>query len=232
MRDLRALVVDDEPLARRRLRKLVDRARGVAWAGEAGTGEEALERTRSLRPDLVFLDVRMPGMSGLQVVERMERPAEVVFTTAHDDHAVQAFELHAADYLLKPISAERLQAAVDRVRELIGRGGPRVQRLFVRERGRIVPVPVGTIVRLEADGDYVHIHAGGRSHLVTSTLTELNERLDPSTFERVHRSHVVNLDRVESIGSASSGRLRLVMDDGSEVVASRGRAKELRGRVV
>lgn len=230
MTELRALVVDDEPLARRRLRRLLEMATGVTWAGEASSGREALDAIRRVRPDLVFLDIRMPGLTGLQVLERADPPVQVVFTTAFDEHAVAAFELRAADYLLKPFGPERLQAAVERVRELVAARRRPSRRLLVRERGRVVPVSTSSIVRLEAEGDYVRVHAGGREHLLTGSLGALHGRLDPERFVRVHRSHVVNLDFVDSIEPWEGSRLRIALADGSHVVASRSRARALRAR--
>lgn len=230
-RDLTALVVDDEPLARRRLRALLDGVDGVVWAGEAADGEAALAAMTRLGPDVIFLDVEMPGMSGLDVLDRLDDPPQVVFTTAYEDYAVRAFDLRAADYLLKPFGRERLQAAVDRVHELAGGSRGPARQLFARERGRIVPIPVRTIVRMEADGDYVHVHAAGGTHLITATLSELHARLDPERFLRVHRSHVVNLDAVEELEPFSSSRLRMRLRNGDRVVASRARSKELRGRL-
>lgn len=228
---LRALIVDDEPLARRKLRRLLDGVEGVECIGEAANGPQAVESIRRENPDVVFLDIEMPGLNGLQVVERVTGPTQIVFTTAYDEHAVSAFELHAADYLLKPFGAARLRAAVDRVRSLRDTESSHgLTRLFVRERGRVLPLTSSSIVRLEADGDYVHVHAAGRVHLVTATLQELHDRLDPDVFKRIHRSHVVNLDHVQAFESVGGGRLRARLTDGSEVVASRSRSRELRHR--
>ena len=229
---LRALIVDDEPLARRKLRRLLDGLAGIECLGEAANGPQAVEMIKREKPDVVFLDIEMPGLSGLQVVERLSEPTHIVFTTAYDEHAVAAFEVHAADYLLKPFGAARLQSAVDRVRSLRGAGPARgLARLFVRERGRVLPLTASSIVRLEADGDYVRVHAAGRVHLVTATLQELHDRLDPDVFKRIHRSHVVNLDHVQVFEPAGGGRLRARLTDGSQVVASRTRSRELRHRV-
>lgn len=231
MTDLRALVVDDEPLARRRLRALLDRTPGVQWMAEAATGPEALRAIEEAGPDVVFLDVEMPGMSGVEVMERVNPPLPVIFTTAYDAYAVKAFDLHAVDYLLKPLSADRLREAVERVRRRLADRSRPARQIFARERGRIVPIPVSTIVRLEADGDYVHVHAAGRAHLITATLSSLHERLDADRFRRVHRSHVVNMDFVTAFEPCESSRLRLRMRNGDTVVASRARSRELRAEM-
>ncbi len=227
-RPLRAVVVDDEPLARRRLRALIGAARGVTWVGEAENGRRALRLVDEVEPELLFLDIEMPGMSGLEVARLAEERLQVVFTTAFEQHAIRAFDLHAADYLLKPFSVDRLQAAVDRARSLESlRNGP-IRRIFARERGRIIPISVSTILRMEADGDYVHVHCAEREYLITSTLSDVHARMDQDAFVRVHRSHVVNLDAVVAFEPWEGSRLRLRLRNGETIVASRGRSKELR----
>jgi two-component system LytT family response regulator len=250
---VRVLVVEDEPHARAKLRALVD---GLPWAtcvGEAADGRDALARVDALRPDLVFLDVELPELGGLDVLERAAHRPAVVFTTAYDRYAVRAFELAAVDYLLKPFGAERFAAAAERARRALAAGGEAgddeeqppppgerarralaegagpLTRLLVRDRGRITPVAVRDVERLEAEDDYVALHAHGRRHLVYVPLGELEARLDPAQFVRVHRSHVVNLDFVRHLAPYDAGRLLVEMRDGTRIVASRARSAVLRG---
>lgn len=243
-----ALIVDDEPLARRKLAELLSDEEWLRPVGEAADGDTAVREIERLKPDVVFLDIEMPGLSGIRVLERCSHHPVVVFTTAFDRYAVTAFELEALDYLLKPFGRERFQAALRRVREALGRpdpevaeragralaDGPRepIQRIFVRDRGRIVPVPVAEIVRLEAEDVYVAVYTGGRRYLVHVALHELERTLDPARFVRIHRCHLVNLDFVAAFRPLDDSRLEVEMKDGARLAASRSRSKELRERVV
>jgi two-component system LytT family response regulator len=240
-RPLTVLVCEDEPLARLHLRELVEATDGLLWCGEAADGATAVALLDRLAPDVVFLDVRMPELDGLAVLERARHRPAVVFTTAYDAHAVQAFELGAVDYLLKPFGAERFATAVARLRRALGEGvdaptvpervrastGP-LARVFVRERGRIVPVPVAEIERLEAEDDYVAIISRGRRHLLTITLAALLDRLDGRRFVRIHRSHAVNLDHVAALLPFDAGRLVVELRDGTRLTASRTGTQALR----
>ena len=237
------LIVDDEPLARVRLRDLISDVPWLECVGEADSGEAAVRAVDALRPELVFLDVELPEFSGLEVLERAcHRPA-VVFTTAFDRYAVTAFELMALDYLLKPFGRTRFEAAVERARQAldVGERAPALERarqalaatgpaarLFVRDRGRIVPLALRDVVRLEAQDDYVLIHAAGRRHLVHVSLSDLERRLDPARFLRVHRSHLVNADYVAELIPLGDGRLEVRLRDGTRLPASRARSKDLR----
>lgn len=238
-----ALIVDDEPLARQRLRDLVNERSLVEVVGEAADGEVAVRVLDELQPDLVFLDVEMPGATGLQVLERTRHRPIVIFTTAYDRYAVAAFELAAADYLLKPFGSERFHAALERaLRALAPDESPSLleraaqtlseeqilERVFVRDRGRIVPLRVADIERCEAHDDYVAIHAGGRSYLISVRLQDLEARLGAGRFLRVHRSHLVNLEFVKSFEPHDPHRLVVVMRDGTRLIASRARSRELR----
>lgn len=246
MKKATAVLVEDEPLALGELRELVGEVEWLETVGEAPDGTEAVRLIDELRPDIVFLDVQLPELSGLEVLDRVVHQPVVVFTTAHDRYAVAAFELEALDYLIKPFGRERFRRAVSRARRTL-RGQDRpataerarrafaaeaLSRILVRHRDRIVPISLDAIERLEARGDYVAVHTGGRRFLVRLALSELERRLDPSRFLRVHRSHIVNLDHVSSIVPFDGSRFQFVMRDGAELLSSRARAKELRRRVL
>ena len=237
------LIVDDEPLARKQLRDFVEDVPWLECIGEAPDGGAAIELINSVEPDLVFLDVQMPGVSGLEVLRRVRYRPAVVFTTAYDHYAVTAFELQALDYLLKPFGRARFDAAVERARAALGDQaapwagdravalGPSrtVMRLFVRERGRIVPVQLKSVEWMEARDDYVALHTGGRRHLVHVSMNGLEAMLDPDRFVRIHRSYIVNLDYVSSLAPLESGRLEVELSTGVRLAASRSRSKSLRG---
>jgi two-component system LytT family response regulator len=237
-----AFVVDDEPVARAGLRAMLRAFDWVDVVGEAADGVSAVAGIDALRPDLVFLDVQMPGLLGTEVLRRLARPPVVIFTTAYSEHAVSAFELGAVDYLLKPFGPSRLAAAMERVRAAIGEpapadpferlsgalaGGP-ISRLFVRVGGALVAVPVERVSRFEADGDYVTAHEGGARHVLHLSLSRLEARLDPRRFSRVHRTHIVNLDQVRAFRPDAAGNLEAELLDGTRVPVSRARAQELR----
>jgi two-component system, LytTR family, response regulator len=234
-----ALLAEDEPLARRKLRELIADVAWLEYAGEAADGEAALRMIDDLRPELLFLDIELPGLDGLAVLDRIRHRPAVIFTTAYDRHAVAAFELGALDYLLKPFGRGRFEAAVERARHTLdvatlervprafGASEP-LTRLFVRDRGRILPLALQDVTRLSAQDDYVEVHAGPRRHLVHLPLSELERRLDPSRFVRVHRSHIVNVDHVAAFDLGEDGRLEVVMKDATCLVASRSRSRQLR----
>lgn len=239
---VRTMVVDDEPVARAGLRAMLTAFDWVEVVGEAADGEAAVEAIDRLRPELVFLDVQMPGLSGTEVLRRIQWQPFVVFTTAFSQHAVSAFELGAADYLLKPFGPARLAAAMERIRAAIGEpadagvlerltgalaGGP-ISRLFVRVGGSLVPLPIAEVRWFEADGDYVIAHAEHTRHALHLALSRLEERLDPRRFVRVHRAHVVNLDHVRAFKRDPRGNLEAELADGRRVPVSRARAQELR----
>ena len=246
---LRVLVVDDEPLARRRLASLIA---DIPWAeqvGEAGDGASAIEEATRLRPDAVFLDIQMPELSGLEVVERLRalRPTPtVVFTTAHDQYAVTAFELEAVDYLLKPFGVRRFLTAIERARhaveshrapEMLDRAHSllsdaepgTLERIFVRSGTAILPLPLSVVERVEAQGDYAMVRAqGGRRYLVGLRIADLEARLPGPPFLRVHRSHLVNLDHVDRMAPIGNSRLEVKMKSGDKVPVSRSRSQEIR----
>jgi two-component system, LytTR family, response regulator len=243
------LVVDDEPLARRKLAGLVADVPWAVQVGEASDGPSAIEAVRRMRPDVVFLDIQMPELSGTEVVERLREldaiPA-IIFTTAFQEYAVTAFELEAVDYLLKPFGARRFLAALERARQAVATHGTVVtldrarsalaassaraplERIYVREGSTILPLALPAIERVEAQDDYAMIHAHGHRYLVGLRLATLEARLPNPPFLRVHRSHIVNLDHVGQMRLLDSGQVEVHMKSGATVPVSRIRSQELR----
>ena len=238
----RAVVVDDDPLARERLKDLIEEVPLVDVVGEASTGASALSLIEGLKPDVVFMDIEMPAGTGLEVIRQMNHQAAVIFTTAYNQYAVTAFELSAVDYLLKPFGVDRFREALERALSTIDRSSTNdirerlseqiepdrdITRLFLRGRNNILPVAVGEVTRFEADGDYTIVHAQEQQHLVRLRLQDLEKRLG-ETFIRVHRSHLLNLNHVRIFDFHDDSRLVAVMLDGTRIVASRARSRELR----
>jgi two-component system, LytTR family, response regulator len=239
---LRALIVDDEALARQRLASMLSELGEIHVVAEADGGSPAVEASVRYRPDLVFLDVQMPGLDGFGVLRctaGAHRPV-VIFVTAHDEHAIRAFEVHAADYLLKPVSSARLREAVRRAAERVGnlpRAGDagsidallaRVPetpassaRIPVRRADGTTFVNVAEITWAEADGDHVVLHASGTDHTVRDTMAEMEAKLEPFRFMRVHRSAIVNVDAVRSVASIAKGDYTIVLRDGARVRSGR-----------
>lgn len=240
---IRALIVEDEPLARATLREFAAEIDWLALVGEAADGRAAVDLINALQPDLVLLDVQIPEMSGLEVLNRARCQPAVVFTTAYDKYAVDAFELEAFDYLLKPFGRARFQAAMERVRrrfdekilrqpakELTTQSGGMKEpltRLFVRTKDSIVPLKIDEIIRFEADDDYVKVFIRNRFYLINQTLGEIESRLDVSRFCRIHRSTLVNLEFVERV-EAQDRRLLIILNDKTEILASRAGSQSLR----
>ena len=244
---LRALVADDEPLARETVRLLLDGVADVELAWEAADGRQAVDAIRGFRPDLVFLDVQMPHLDGFGVVEAVgpEAMPATVFTTAFDDHALRAFDAAAVDYLVKPYDDARFARALDRARTLCGRDHAvplrallderqrpePADRLLVRSGTRLVVVQTAAVDWAEAAGDYVALHVGPQTHLLRETLTGLEDRLDGRQFVRVHRSAIVQVDRVRDVTLTAAGDARVRLRDGTEVRASRRYWKDLEARL-
>jgi len=240
-------IAEDEPLARDVLRDAVYAHPGLRLAGEAADGASALAQIEQIRPDVVFMDIQMPELTGLEVLRRLTWTPAIVFTTAYDQYAVTAFELNAVDYLLKPFTRARFDAAVARLMETpgpapdvlgaaldqaAGRAPGRLERILVRDRGQIFPLSVQEIAYLKADSKYTAIAARGRTFLVRIGISELEARLDPARFMRVHRSALVNLDFVESMKADEQSQLLIRMRDGVELTASREASKVLRDMAI
>lgn len=237
---LKVLVVDDEPLARTLLRVLLDRDSGVEVVGEC-SGAEAVAEVARARPHILFLDVQMPEVDGFEVLAALgpERRPAVVFVTAYDQYAVRAFDVHAVDYLLKPVSEDRFREALARAKSraagrsagaqekalsaLLRAHGRYPSRLLVPSRGRTVVVEVAAIDWIEATDYYASIHAAGQTHLLRQTMTDLERLLDPTRFFRVHRSAIVNLERVREIHPLFRGDSSLLLTSGARVRLSRSR---------
>lgn len=242
-----AFIAEDEPLARETLRDALQLRPELRLLGEAADGASALAQINALQPDVVFMDIQMPEMTGLEVLKRLQHHPRIVFTTAYDQYAVAAFELNAVDYLLKPFSRERFNAAVDRVLEQTaaslvnaaqalqqanGAGKVGLERILVRDRGHIFPVNVNEIAYLKSDAKYTAISVAGKTFLVRLGIAELAERLDPQRFVRIHRSVLVNLDFVASMKADEQSQLQLQMRDGSVLIANRDASKMLRDMAI
>jgi two-component system LytT family response regulator len=236
---IRALIADDEVLARQKLRTFLRGESDVEIVGECATAAETIQLVQLTNPDLLFLDVRMPDMDGFDIAGSLSPSGDsalpqIVFTTAYDQYAVRAFEIHAADYLLKPFTLERLRCAVQRVRdraELMGRKieatppeqnpSPHATRIVFKSRGRILFLPVEEIRWIAAEENYVRICTGSESHLLRDTMARLETRLDPNVFLRVHRSSIVNLHYVKEVKSESDGESLVVLTSGDQIAMSR-----------
>jgi two-component system LytT family response regulator len=241
---IRTLIVDDEPLARQRLRKLLEADADIGIVGECGDGQDAVAQLQRLRPDLVFLDVQMPVLDGFGVLQALAgQPLPVViFVTAHDRYALKAFEVHALDYLLKPFDRTRFAAALERAKVQVRQGNaallserlhemlerrPGPERLVVKSGGRIYFVRIEDIDWIEAAGNYVRLHVGKEEHLLRETLGALEQRLDGRRFVRIHRSTIVNLERIRELQPAFHGDYVIVLHDGTELALSRSCREQL-----
>ncbi|KQX01835.1 two-component system response regulator [Massilia sp. Root418] len=230
--NIRVVIIDDEPLARLAVKVRLSRREGFTLVGEFGDGTSAYEGVMALRPDLVFVDVEMPGKTGLEVLAALppaQRPMAILLT-AHDGFAVQAFELAALDYLLKPVDDERMDEALDRAQQAFPYRGqhraatsmaPKRPSFSVRAGSRTVLVPVAEVERIEADGDYATLHAQGKTWLVRERLHNLAMQLDARQFHRVHRSSIVRLDMITEVHSLTNRDALLRLRDGSVLRASR-----------
>ena len=236
------LIADDEPLARRTLR---EHLRELGWIGtihEARDGKSAIALANTQRPDLMFLDVVMPGRTGLEVLEQLNYEPKVIFTTAYDQYAVTAFELGALDYLLKPFGRERLERVVHRAQAALNgatapllsrvkeslQGAAELSRIFVRDGARIVPIALASLERAQGADDYVTVCTPTKEYLVSIRLSDLETHLGKANFLRIHRSHLINLEYVTAIEPYDASRVQVVMKSGVRIVASRTGSKRLR----
>jgi two-component system LytT family response regulator len=250
MAKVRTLIVDDEPLARERIRQLLTEEEDVEVVGECEDGVAALEAIREQDPDLVFLDVQMPELGGFELLSRLDpaRVPAIIFVTAHDQFALKAFEVHALDYLLKPFDQERFQAALSRAREWLARRGKDdldtrltsllsdlrerapakyQERIAVKAGGRVILLKAEEIDWVEAADNYVNLHVGSASHLLRETMNSFEQRLPPDRFLRISRSTIVNLDRVKELQPLFHGEYAVILTDGTRVSLSRNYRERL-----
>lgn len=237
---MRALIVDDEPLARRGISLRLEKYSDVEVLGECGDGPAAVEKILNLAPDVIFLDVQMPGMDGFEVLRALpqEKLPEVIFLTAYEQHALRAFEVHALDYLLKPVDDERFVTALERARkrlhtsakadmaerllEMLKQTSEKyVSRFTIRTGSRIQIVLAEDVEWIASAGDYVELHAAGRSHLLRETMSSLEEKLDPGLFMRIHRSRIVRSRGLVELRSLENREFIVKLSDGSEHRSSR-----------
>lgn len=245
-RKIRAVVVDDEELARQILREFLSSHPEIELVAECANGFEAVKAVAELKPDLVFLDIQMPKLDGFEVLELIGNETAVVFVTAHDNFAIRAFEVHAVDYLMKPVGASRFEAALKRAKERLEGKAPAnaaspaelaaaarppaqyLERIPVRDGSRVSIIPVGKLDYVEAQDDYVALASEGKKHLKQQTIASLETALDPSRFLRVHRSYIVNLERVAKIEPYSKDSHVAVLTTGAQLPVSRAGYARLR----
>jgi two-component system, LytTR family, response regulator len=232
---MRALVIDDEPPARRELRRLLNDFPWVEVVGEAGNVEQAAEMIATLAPDLLFLDIRMPGGTGFDLLSRLDDIPQVIFTTAYDVHAVRAFEVDALDYLLKPIDPKRLAEALSRAKSTQAAAAPQpgdlLDKIFVRDGARCWFVPLGEVRLLTSEGNYIRLSWGKEKPLLGRALSALEQRLDPNRFFRANRAQIINLDFIENVELGVNGRLHALLRDGPEVEISRRQTRLFKAKM-
>ena len=266
MNKIRTVMVDDEPLALQGLKIRLEQFEDIEIIGTASNGREAVKVIRAEKPDLVFLDIQMPGMGGFDVVKALanEELPIIIFATAFDQYAIKAFEAHASDYLLKPIEEERLEQAIIKVREQISEHiaieqnarlidlirnmdePPEIElseilttdditskkqfesQFNIKDRGEITIVGVDTIEWIDAAGDYMCLHTDSKTHILRETMKNMEKRLDPDVFKRIHRSTIVNINMIEKLASTSSGKYLITLKNGSNVQASRNYREALK----
>jgi two-component system LytT family response regulator len=245
---INAVIADDEVLARHKLRQLLREETEFEIVGESATAAETIDLVRLTKPDLLFLDIRMPGMDGFDIIGALSADADfvlprIIFTTAYDRYAIRAFEIHAVDYLLKPFTAERLHSAVERAREQIQNStqdtssngtpdaaeSPYTKRIVFKSRGRILFLHVSDIRWIGAEENYVRISTESESHLLRETMTRLEEKLDPQMFLRVHRSSIVNLQYVKEVRTEKDGEFAVLLANGQKIAMSRSYRSRIQG---
>ncbi len=244
---IRTIIIDDEDLARRRLRKLLNKySTEIEIIAEAGNGEEAVKQISELNPDLIFLDIQMPGFDGFEVVHRLRTKPFIIFATAYDEYAVRAFEENSVDYLLKPIEQKRLDKAIDKVRQFFQSSKPALpdnlervlaqlaasslKRLKVHIGDKILFIDLDDVVYFESKNKYTFLHTSDKEYLLDGTLTELEQKLDKSIFIRIHRSYIVNVKFIQELVKWFAGRYKVRLNNkkGTELIASRSYANQIR----
>lgn len=233
---MKALIVDDEPLARRELRRLLAAHTSIEIVGEASDIDEARERIESLAPEVVFLDIQMPGGTGFELLAQLDCVPRIIFTTAYDRYAVNAFEVNALDYLLKPIEPERLVAALHKLQATpltarrVAQKDSNLEQLFVRDGPRCWFVPLRDVSVFSAEGNYVRMQWGQERPLLGRSLTALESKLDPRRFFRANRQQIINLEFIRSVDLGVGGRVHVQLTDGREIQISRRQARQFRER--
>jgi len=247
-RSYRALLVDDEELARAVVREHLEAHPEIEIVGEAGNGFEAVKSYGELKPDLVFLDIQMPKLDGFEVLELLDPQPTVIFITAYDQHALRAFEVHAVDYLMKPFSADRFEEALIRAKARMDKGHPAgpqptelsaaaksewpLDRLVVRDGTKVTLIPMAKLDYIQAQDDYVLLKTPEKGHLKQQTLSSLESRLDPKRFLRIHRSYIIQMDRLARLEQTPSESWVAVLNDGTKLPVSKsgyGRLKDVLG---
>ena len=229
MSGLRVLLVDDERLARAELRRLLTMHPAVEIVGEAASALEAMAQIAALAPDLLLLDVQMPGGSGFDLLAALDAAPEVIFCTAHDQYALQAFEASALDYLQKPVQAQRLATALARAGARVQAAAPSAPRkIFIKDGERCWFVALADITLFSSEGNYARVHFGSQQPLMPRSLNQLEERLDPAQFLRANRRQIVNLAHVTEVSAKAADGLELLLADGTRVEVSRRRAQQFR----
>jgi two-component system LytT family response regulator len=252
MKKIRTLIVDDEPLARERLATLLSAEQDIEVIGQCRDGEEAITAIQDHTPDLVVLDVQMPQMNGFDVIEAVgsDRMPLVIFVTAYDQHALRAFQVRALDYILKPFDRERFSEALQRARKQVEReesgdlgrrllalvkdlrkDQPKTDRLVVKSGGRLFFLRMDEIDWIEAAGNYVRLHVGNTSHLLRETMNAIEGRLDPEKFFRIHRSRIVNMERIQEMQPWLNGEYAVLLRTGTRLTLSRGYREKLQERL-
>lgn len=245
---LRAAIVDDEELARQILREYCGQAGGIEIVAECGNGFDAVKSIGELRPDLVFLDVQMPKLDGFEVLELIDPPPAVIFVTAYDQYAMRAFDTHAVDYLLKPFHLDRFKKALERARARLGEPRPAaaeltaaarppgqmIERVVVKDGSKVHIIPIAKLDYVEAQDDYIALHSEKKNYLKPQTISSIEAQLDPKRFLRIHRSYIVNLERIARIEPYAKDSRVAVLQDGTQLPVSRSghtKLKELLGDV-
>lgn len=238
---IRTLVIDDEPLARERLQRMLRGEENVEVIGECGNGAEAVSLIKESEPDLVFLDIQMPEMNGFEVLQNLapRQLPSVIFVTAYDQYAIRAFDVHALDYLLKPFNKERFKTALVRAREQMKKIGideraeiissllgdlqtkKYLEKLVLKSAGRVYFLKTGEIDWIEAAGNYIKLHVGRETHMMRETMSGIEAQLDPNKFPRIHRSTIVNTDRIKELFPLFNGDYSLILNDKTELTVSR-----------
>lgn len=239
MKEYRTLIIDDERLAREELKSVLAEYNEIVICGEAHNGDEGIEQIKSLKPDLIFLDVSMPGMTGFEMLQKLEEIPHVIFVTAYDEFALKAFEVNALDYLLKPIDPQRMNEAIEKVKQydehefesssnpVTGRKDRKLSakdKVFIKDGEKCYFIELSEVRMFESDGNYVKVHFGKNRPLILRSLNSFEDRLDPEYFFRANRKYIVNLDWIEKVENWFNGGLQLELKTGEKVEVSRRQA--------